>query len=181
MLPVCHGTSDMVLQTSVGHLEWTSLPVGGESTHSVLTGHRGLPSAELLTNIDQLEYGDVFYIHVLGQTLEYQVDQILVVEPDQVSSMVITEGEDYVTLLTCTPYGINSHRLLVRGARVADEEETERVTVDSETTQVDLTLIVMLGTAVVVVVVFAILLDRAKRAAKPKGGKWLSGKKNQKR
>lgn len=117
-LPIRHGTENDTLQKAVGHLEWSSLPVGGESTHCVLSGHRGLPSSELLTNIDQLEQGDVFYLHVLGQVLEYQVDQIAVVEPNDFSLLGITEGEDYVTLLTCTPYGINSHRLLVRGRRV---------------------------------------------------------------
>ena len=121
-LPVAHGTSDAVLRDSVGHLEWTSLPVGGESTHSVLSGHRGLPSAELLTNIDHLEVGDRFTLHILNTELTYQVDQIRVVEPSDASLLQIEEGQDYVTLLTCTPYGINSHRLLVRGARVNTDE-----------------------------------------------------------
>lgn len=121
-LPVAHGTSDTVLRDSVGHLEWTSLPVGGESTHSVLSGHRGLPSAELLTNIDHLEVGDRFTLHILNMELTYQVDQIRVVEPNDASLLQIEEGQDYVTLLTCTPYGINSHRLLVRGARVNTDE-----------------------------------------------------------
>ena len=119
-LPVYHGTENDTLQKSVGHLEWSSLPIGGESTHCVLSGHRGLPSSELLTNIDHLEPGDLFYIHVLGQRLAYQVDQISVVEPDDFSLLGIEEGKDYVTLLTCTPYGINTHQLLVRGVRVQD-------------------------------------------------------------
>ena len=119
-LPVYHGTENDTLQKFVGHLEWSSLPIGGESTHCVLSGHRGLPSSELLTNIDHLEPGDLFYIHVLGQRLAYQVDQISVVEPDDFSLLGIEEGKDYVTLLTCTPYGINTHRLLVRGVRVQD-------------------------------------------------------------
>ena len=117
-LPVRHGTESETLQRSVGHLEWSSLPVGGKSTHCVLSGHRGLPSSELLTNIDRLERGDVFRLHVLGETLTYRVDRIAVVEPDDFSLLGVEEGEDYVTLLTCTPYGINSHRLLVRGTRV---------------------------------------------------------------
>ena len=121
-LPVAHGTSDTVLRDSVGHLEWTSLPVGGESTHSVLSGHRGLPSAELLTNIDHLEVGDRFTLHILNMELTYRVDQIRVVEPNDASLLQIEQGQDYVTLLTCTPYGINSHRLLVRGARVYTDE-----------------------------------------------------------
>lgn len=128
-LPIAHGTDDSVLRDSVGHLEWSSLPVGGESTHSVLSGHRGLPSAELLTNIDRLEIGDMFYIHILNTVLEYRVDEINVVEPNDSSKLQIIEGKDYVTLLTCTPYGINSHRLLVRGGRVADREGGAELTV----------------------------------------------------
>ena len=116
-LPVCHGVDSGTLQKSVGHLEWSSLPVGGEGTHCVLSGHRGLPSSELLTNIDRLERGDLFRLHVLGKTLTYRVDQVAVVEPGDFSLLGIEEGEDLVTLLTCTPYGINSHRLLVRGTR----------------------------------------------------------------
>ena len=121
-LPVYHGTEESVLQVAIGHLEWTSLPVGGESTHSVLSGHRGLPSAELLTNIDHLEVGDRFTLHILNMELTYRVDQIRVVEPNDASLLQIEQGQDYVTLLTCTPYGINSHRLLVRGARVYTDE-----------------------------------------------------------
>ena len=117
-LPIYHGTDDAVLQVAIGHLEWSSLPVGGESTHSVISGHRGLPSAELLTHIDKLEIGDRFYIHVLNETLEYRVDNVAVVEPYDTELLRITEGKDYMTLVTCTPYGINSHRLLVRGERV---------------------------------------------------------------
>lgn len=116
-LPVRHGVDSGTLQKSVGHLEWSSLPVGGEGTHCVLSGHRGLPSSELLTNIDRLERGDLFRLHVLGETLTYRVDQVAVVEPGDFSLLGIEEGEDLVTLLTCTPYGINSHRLLVRGTR----------------------------------------------------------------
>lgn len=116
-LPVRHGVDSGTLQKSVGHLEWSSLPVGGEGTHCVLSGHRGLPSSELLTNIDRLERGDLFRLHVLGETLTYRVDQVAVVEPGDFSLLGIEEGKDLVTLLTCTPYGINSHRLLVRGTR----------------------------------------------------------------
>ena len=117
-LPVRHGVETETLQRSVGHLEWSSLPVGGESTHCVLSGHRGLPSSELLTNIDQLGEGDLFYIHVLGERLTYRVDRVAVVVPGDFSLLGIEEGRDLVTLLTCTPYGINSHRLLVRGTRL---------------------------------------------------------------
>ena len=117
-LPIYHGTDEAVLQVAVGHLEWTSLPVGGPGTHAVISGHRGLPSAELLTHIDRLEIGDKFYIHVLGEVLEYRVDDISVVLPNDTSRLRVVAGEDHVTLVTCTPYGINSHRLLVRGARM---------------------------------------------------------------
>lgn len=116
-LPVYHGLDDEVLQKGIGHIPETSLPVGGVSTHCVLSGHSGLPAARLLTELDRMEDGDRFYIHVLGQTLAYEVDQITVVLPDETEELRIFEGKDYVTLLTCTPYGINTHRLLVRGER----------------------------------------------------------------
>lgn len=117
-VPMYVGTSEEILQKGVGLLEGTSLPVGGENTHTVLTAHRGLPSAELFTKLDKLEKGDVFYIHVLDQVLAYQVDQILVVEPSDFDPVLIQKGQDYATLLTCTPYMINTHRLLVRGKRI---------------------------------------------------------------
>ena len=117
-LPISHGQSEKVLKYGVGHLEGSSLPVGGESTHAVLFGHRGLPSAKLFTDLDQLEIGDRIEIHVLNRTLTYEVDQILVVEPEETDALQIVEGQDYVTLVTCTPYGVNSHRLLIRAIRV---------------------------------------------------------------
>lgn len=132
-LSIYHGTGDEVLQTGVGHLNGTKLPIGGESTHSVLAAHRGLPSARLFTDIDQLENGDMFYIHVLDETLAYQVDQILdMVDKDDVDTLEkalqIEEGKDQITLFTCTPYGVNSHRLLVRGTRVPYNGEEEAAT-----------------------------------------------------
>ena len=117
-LPVYHGTEEGVLQIAVGHLEWSSLPVGGADTHCVLSGHRGLPSAKLFTNLDKLVVGDKFIMRVLDEVLTYEVDQILIVEPTDVSALMIEAGKDLCTLITCTPYGINSHRLLVRGTRV---------------------------------------------------------------
>ena len=120
-IPIYHGMEEKILQIAVGHLDWTSLPVGGESTHAVLSGHRGLPSAKLFTDLDRMRVGDVFIITVLDQELRYEVDQIRVVEPDEVSDLVIVPGEDYCTLVTCTPYGINTHRLLIRGNRVSTE------------------------------------------------------------
>ncbi|MCI9180837.1 MAG: class C sortase [Lachnospiraceae bacterium] len=117
-LPIYHGTEESVLQTAVGHYLGSSLPIGGESTHAILTGHRGLPSAKLFTDLDRLEVGDIFYIKVLGEILEYQIDQIEIVLPEEVEGLSIVPGEDYVTLVTCTPYGINSHRMLIRGTRI---------------------------------------------------------------
>ena len=117
-LPIYEGTSDDVLTHGIGHLSDTSYPIGGENTHSALSGHRGLAEAEMFTNLDKLQNGDMFYLHVLDEVLAYQVDQILVVEPDQTDALKVVKGEDLCTLVTCTPIGINSHRLLVRGTRV---------------------------------------------------------------
>lgn len=119
-LAISHGTDDAVLHDGVGHLEGSSLPVGGENTHAALFGHRGLPSALLFTDLDQIEIGDYFSVNVLGKVLNYQVDQILVVEPYETDPLEIEEGKDYVTLVTCTPYAVNTHRLMIRGARVED-------------------------------------------------------------
>lgn len=120
-LPIYHGTGDTALENGIGHLAGTSLPVGGSGTHCVLSGHRGLPTAALFTDLDQLETGDRFYLYVLDQTLCYEVDQIETVLPEEVSDLRAVPGEEYVTLLTCTPYGVNTHRLLVRGHRVQEE------------------------------------------------------------
>ncbi len=126
-IPIYHGTDERVLQVGAGHVQNTSLPVGGESTHAALSGHRGLPTRALFTDLDLVKEGDVFYIKVLDQTLCYMVDQILTVYPDETQHLAIVPGEDYVTLITCTPYGVNSHRLLVRGTRVPYEPEEEGV------------------------------------------------------
>lgn len=122
-LPIYHGTDEEVLQTTVGHLEGTSLPVGGEGTHCVLSAHRGLPSAKLFSNLDQMQNGDIFQLRILDETLTYQVDQILTVLPEEVEELGLVAGMDYCTLLTCTPYGVNTHRLLVRGVRIENPEE----------------------------------------------------------
>jgi sortase A len=122
-MPIYHGTDESILQIAAGHLEWTSLPVGGISTHSVIAGHSGLSSAKLFSDLDSLEIGDIFMITVLTETLTYEVDQIKVVLPEEVDDLKIVEGKDLCTLVTCTPYGINSHRLLVRGHRIANIEE----------------------------------------------------------
>lgn len=127
-LPIYNGTSQDVLSKGVGHMEQSSYPLGGESTHCVLTGHRGLPSAVLFTDLDKLEIGDEFYLHVLDEILAYKVDQIKVVEPNESGDLEIIDGKDYCTLVTCTPYAINSHRLLVRGERTEYKGEQDKQT-----------------------------------------------------
>ena len=158
-LPIAHGTEKDTLEDYVGHLKWSSLPVGGKSTHSVISGHRGLPSSELFTNIDRLEIGDVFYIHVLGQTLEYWVDQINVVLPTDYTNLGIVEGRDYVTLMTCTPYGINSHRLLVRGIRIDRNliPEMENVQIKNEIQSVDMMVLIPVILVILSCLVFVFL------------------------
>ena len=133
ILPLYHGTSEAVLQVAIGHLEWTSLPVGGEGSHCVVSGHRGLPSARLFTDLDKMEEGDTFLLRVLDEVLTYEVDQIKIVEPHVTEDLLIVEGEDLVTLVTCTPYGINTHRMLVRGHRIETQEvkAVRRVTADA--------------------------------------------------
>ncbi|MFR7820674.1 class C sortase [Candidatus Pseudoruminococcus sp.] len=162
-LPIFHDMSDEVLQKGVGHMEGTSLPVGGKSTHAVLPAHTGLPSAELFTDLDKMELGDVFYIHVLGKVLAYKVDQIKVVLPEDDSDIQIIEGEDYVTLLTCTPYGINDHRLLVRGTRIPYEEKSKEITATPPTQnddkeQLPVEVIATIAAIIVATIVIAIIL-----------------------
>lgn len=147
-LPIYHGTSEGVLQVAAGHLEGSSFPVGGEGTHSVLSAHRGLPSARLFTNLDKMEAGDTFTVTVLDRKLTYQVDQIKIVEPQKINDLTIEEGKDYCTLMTCTPYGINSHRLLVRGERISQEESGNYVMADGY----------LVNTSAVAIVVAIILL-----------------------
>lgn len=163
-LPIYHGTDEGVLQTSIGHIEGSSLPVGGESTHCVLSGHRGLPSARLFTDIDQLVEGDTFMIHTLDETLTYEVDQILIVLPDEISSLAIQEGKDLCTLVTCTPYGVNSHRLLVRGHRIPNDDSTIRVTGDA--IQLESSTIAPLVAAPILLVLLIVLLVRTRRKKK---------------
>lgn len=161
-LPIYHGTEESVLQVGVGHFEGTSLPVGGEGTHCVLTGHRGLPSKELFTNIDKLELGDIFYIKVFGETLAYQVDDIKTVLPDETDSLVPVEGEDYVTLVTCTPYGVNTHRLLVRGHRV--DYSSAVLTVPDVEIEPELPFEVKMLILAVSIIVLAFIIYRIVRA-----------------
>ena len=167
-LPIYHGTEESVLQVAVGHLEWSSLPVGGEGTHCVLSGHRGLPSAKLFTNLDKLAVGDTFLLRVLDEVLTYEVDQILIVEPEQVDALGIVPGEDYCTLVTCTPYGINTHRLLVRGHRVENTPEAARMHVTADATQFD-PLLVAPVLAIPVLLLLLIILLLPKRQSKSRG------------
>lgn len=136
-LPIYHGTSEAVLSNGVGHLQGSSLPVGGENTHSVLSTHRGLPSSKLFTDLDRVEIGDTFEIIVLDQILTYQVDQITIIEPTDLGDLYIEDGEDYCTLFTCTPYGINTHRLLVRGVRVETIKEKPSIYISNEAFRID--------------------------------------------
>ena len=153
-LPIYHGTDEAVLQIAIGHLEWTSLPTGGESTHCVISGHRGLPSAKLFSNLKE---GDVFYLRVLDETLTYEVDQILIVEPEDVKALRIEEGKDLCTLVTCTPYGINSHRLLVRGHRI-ETNKVINVRVSADAVQIDPMVIIPIITIPLVLMMFAVFL-----------------------
>ena len=169
-LPIAHGTEKDTLEDYVGHLKWSSLPVGGESTHSVISGHRGLPSSELFTNIDRLEIGDVFYIHVLGQTLEYWVDSINVVLPTEYDKLRIIEGRDYVTLMTCTPYGINSHRLLVRGVRIDRDmlPGYDDFQLKNEIQTVDMMVLIPVLLVILSVLVFAVMLIQSSKKKRRK-------------
>ena len=135
-LPIYHTTEESLLQVAIGHLEWSSLPVGGESTHALLSGHRGLPSARLFTDLDLLHEGETFTVTVLNETLTYRIDQIRIVEPNELSDLNIVSGEDYCTLITCTPYGINTHRILVRGTRIETEEEESAVIIVPEAVRI---------------------------------------------
>ena len=162
-LPIYHGVSDEVLQVAIGHLNWSSLPTGGTSTHCVVSGHRGLPSAKLFTDLNKLIEGDVFSIHVLDKTLTYEVDQIKIVEPFQTNDLKIVEGEDYVTLVTCTPYGVNSHRMLVRGKRNdALTEHNVRVPVDATRVK-PVVVAIVLGAPILLIAFIIALFPRKKR------------------
>ena len=157
-LPIYHGTSDTVLQVAVGHLDWTSLPTGGESTHSVLSGHRGLPSAKLFTDLDQMREGDLFMLHILDETLTYEVDQIHIVEPQDTDELLIQQGKDLCTLVTCTPYGVNSHRMLVRGHRVANLEEVVVHRVTADAIQIDPLIVAPIVAVPLLILMFILLM-----------------------
>ncbi|SDQ40518.1 class C sortase [Streptococcus equinus] len=155
-LPIYHGTDETVLQVAIGHIPGTSFPIGGKGSHAVVSGHRGLPSARLFTDIDHLVEGDIFLIQVLDETLTYQVDQILTVLPQEVSALRVDPNQDYVTLTTCTPYGINTHRLLVRGHRVANLKGDVRVV--SEASQVEVLLIAPFIAILIIVVILLVIV-----------------------
>ena len=161
-LPIYHGVEDSVLQIAAGHIEGSSLPVGGPGTHCVLSGHRGLPSAKLFTNLDELVEGDVFMLRVLDQVLTYEVDQILIVEPQDVSALEIEEGKDYCTLVTCTPYGINTHRLLVRGHRT-ENLDPEFIRVAAEALPIDPVLVAPLVAAPILILLFVIVMVKYRK------------------
>lgn len=157
-LPIYHGVEDTVLQIAVGHIEGSSLPVGGADSHCVVSGHRGLPSAKLFTNLDQLTEGDVFLLRVLDEVLTYQVDQIHIVEPDDVSLLQIEQGKDLCTLVTCTPYGVNSHRLLVRGHRIENRADASSVRVTADAMQIEPVLVAPAVAAPMLLLLFIWLL-----------------------
>ena len=165
-LPIYHGTSDEVLQIAAGHLAGSSLPVGGESTHSIISGHRGLPSAKLFTDLDKLVVGDTFVISILNENLTYRVDQIKVVLPEDTSELTITNGKDYCTLVTCTPYGINTHRMLVRGHRVENEEEELVVFITADATKVPnyiVAMFILIPSLVIMLIVYMIFTAGKKK------------------
>ena len=167
-LPVYHGTDETVIQTSVGHIPGSSLPVGGESTHCILSSHRGLPSARQFTDLDKLSEGDEFLIRTLDETLTYEVDQIRVVEPSDLSSLQIVEGMDYCTLVTCTPYGINTHRLLVRGRRV-DTIDTARTRVPADAVQLDTMMVApFVAAPLILLLVIILLISTGRRQSRRK-------------
>lgn len=166
-LPIYHGTKESNLQVGVGHMSQTSLPVGGEGTHSVITGHRGLPSAKLFTDLDKIKIGNVFYIYILNEVLAYQVDQILTVEPEDTKSLSIEKGKDYLTCVTCTPYGINTHRLLIRGTRVSYESTiAEKVRMRGDAVILDPYFVAPVLAAPVLLTLLGVLLFKLKKNKK---------------
>lgn len=170
-LPIYHGTEESVLQIAVGHIEGSSLPTGGAGTHCVLSGHRGLPSAKLFTNLDKLTEGDTFMLRILDETLTYEVDQILIVLPYEMDALEIDPEADYCTLVTCTPYGINSHRLLVRGHRVENQEEAKTVRVTADAIQIEPLLVAPLVAAPMLMLLLIALLVSTRRRKNGRGSR----------
>jgi sortase A len=165
-LPIYHGTDEAVLQVAAGHLAGSSLPVGGESTHSIISGHRGLPSAKLFSDLDKVVVGDTFVISILNEKITYRVDQIKVVVPEDTSELDIVDGKDYCTLVTCTPYGINTHRMLVRGHRVENEEEELVVFITPDASKVPnsvVSVFIIIPSIVILTIVYMIFTSHKKK------------------
>ena len=164
MLPIYHGTGESVLQIAVGHLDWTSLPVGGAGSHCVVSGHRGLPSARLFTDLDKLKVGDVFMLHVLNEILTYEIDQILIVEPQDTDPLLIEPGKDLCTMITCTPYGINSHRMLVRGHRIESQEEAKVIRITADAVRIEPLMVApFVAVPILLVLLIILLLPKQKK------------------
>lgn len=164
MLPIYHGTKESVLQIAVGHLDWTSLPVGGAGSHCVVSGHRGLPSARLFTDLDKLKVGDVFMLHVLNEILTYEIDQILIVEPQDTDPLLIEPGKDLCTMVTCTPYGINSHRMLVRGHRIESQEEAKVIRITADAVRIEPLMVApFVAVPILLVLLIILLLPKQKK------------------
>jgi len=169
-LPVYHGVSDKVLKSAVGHLDWSSLPVGGEGTHCLVSGHRGLPSAKLFTNLDAVVEGDIFTLQILDETLTYEVDQILVVEPHETDALLLQEGKDLCTLITCTPYAINTHRLLVRGHRVENTATSKTIRITADAIQIEPIIVApIVATPMLLLLIIAVALPGGKKKKKTGG------------
>ncbi len=167
-LPIYHGTSEGVLQIAIGHIEGSSLPTGGPGTHSAFSGHRGLPSAKLFTRLDEMAVGDLFTLRVLDEVMTYEVDQITIVEPYDVSGLDIEEGADLCTLVTCTPYGVNTHRLLVRGHRVENPEQAVAIRVVADATQIDPLLVAPVVAAPILLILLVVLMVSTAGSGKKK-------------
>lgn len=164
MLPIYHGTGESVLQIAVGHLDWTSLPVGGAGSHCVVSGHRGLPSARLFTDLDKLKVGDVFMLHVLNEILTYEIDQVLIVEPQDTDPLLIEPGKDLCTMITCTPYGINSHRMLVRGHRIESQEEAKVIRITADAVRIEPLMVApFVAVPILLVLLIILLLPKQKK------------------
>lgn len=168
-LPIYHGVEKEVLQIGIGHISQTTLPIGGEGTHAAISGHRGLPSAKLFTDLDQIELGDIFNIYVLDEIFSYKVDNISVVEPNDSSSLGLYPGCDYVTLVTCTPYGINTQRLLIRGTRVEYKKNTPKKNYDAEAYVIDPNIVATIAGSVILTIIFIVLMILNSKKFRKKG------------
>jgi sortase A len=162
-LPIYHGIDEAVLQVAIGHIDWTSLPTGGINTHTVLSGHRGLPTAKLFSDLNRLKEGDIFMIRVLDELFTYEVDRILIVEPDQVDALLIEEGKTLCTLVTCTPFGVNTHRMLVRGHRVENPKEALKVRITADAIQVEPLVVAPIVALPMLILILPMLLGGRKK------------------